>query len=118
MNSRVHLFVASVLIAIPSCDMSDADLDRRLGDGLEAYYQFNGDANDLTGHGYSGMVIGADSASNRFGKPGSAYRFTGSGTYIRLGNILDNVFCAPWQSSVSPAGLSPGTGDRVHPEEA
>jgi len=63
MNTKVRLIVASVALTIPSCDMYDDTPNANLGDGLEAYYQFNGDATDLSGHGHSGMVIGADSAS-------------------------------------------------------
>lgn len=45
--------------------------------GLVAYYPFNGNANDHSGNGYNGTVIGADLANNRFNIPESAYYFDG-----------------------------------------
>ena len=45
--------------------------------GLVAYYPFNGNPNDATGHGYNGIVQGAQLAPDRFGKERCAYRFDG-----------------------------------------
>jgi hypothetical protein len=95
MNFKGLIVTATAMLAISSCDLYDDTLDAELGSGLVAHYQFDGNAVDLSGHGYSGTVIGADPAEDRFGKAKSAYRFTGFGTYIRFGNILENVFCAP-----------------------
>lgn len=91
--SRVLAFVLAALFASPSCDMYDDTLDDNLGSGLVAHYQFDGHAVDLSGHAYSGTVVGAKPAENRIGKANSAYSFNGSSTYIRFGNILDEVFC-------------------------
>ena len=45
-------------------------------DGLVAYYPFNGNANDESGHGNNGTVIGhVELAADRFGNANSAYRF-------------------------------------------
>lgn len=47
-------------------------------DGLVAYYPFNGNANDESGHGNDGTVIGhVELAADRFGNANSAYRFFG-----------------------------------------
>ena len=51
--------------------------------GLVAYYPFNGNANDASGNGNNGTVVGARLTTDRFGTPNSAYNFSGSGsTYI------------------------------------
>ncbi len=63
--------------------------------GLVAYYPLNGNAVDQSSSGYNGTVIGATPAMDRFGRPNYALRFNGSTNYIRLGNILNSVFCAP-----------------------
>ncbi len=49
-----------------------------------AYYSFNGNANDSSGHNNNGTVNGAVLTHDRFGCPNRAYRFDGSGDYIRI----------------------------------
>ena len=44
--------------------------------GLVAYYPFNGNANDLSGKKYNGVVNGATLTTDRFGKTKSAYLFS------------------------------------------
>jgi hypothetical protein len=47
-------------------------------EGLVAYYPFNGNANDESGNGNHGSVIGnVELTTDRFGNPNSAYRFFG-----------------------------------------
>jgi hypothetical protein len=48
-----------------------------------AYYPFNGNAIDETGHGYDGETFGATLTIDRFGRPDSAYLFDGN-DYIAL----------------------------------
>jgi hypothetical protein len=57
-----------------------------ISDDLVAYYPFNGNANDETGHGYDGTVDGATLTDDRFGHPTSAYRFDGSNDKILIGH--------------------------------
>jgi hypothetical protein len=58
--------------------------------GLVAYYPFNGNANDESGHGNNGTVNGATLTTDRFGKVNKAYSFDGS-QYISVSdaNNLD-----------------------------
>lgn len=54
---------------------------------LVAYYPFNGNANDESGNGNHGTVIGgATLTTDRFGNPNSAYSFDGFDDYIILPN--------------------------------
>ncbi len=57
--------------------------------GLIAYYAFNGNANDETGRGHHGTVIGATLTTDRFGNANSAYHFNGAGSYIRIPATTD-----------------------------
>jgi beta-mannanase len=53
--------------------------------GLVAYYRFNGDANDASGNGNNGTVVGAILTKDRFGKKDSAYNFLGNASsYIQV----------------------------------
>ena len=52
-----------------------------LNDGLVAYYPFNGNANDESGHGLNGAVYGASLTADGFGKSNSAYEFNGVNNY-------------------------------------
>ena len=54
---------------------------------LALFLPFNGNANDESGNGNNGTVIGASLAEDRFGVTGQAYSFNGNGDYI---SIVDN----------------------------
>lgn len=60
-----------------------------LTNGLVAYYTFSGNANDVTGHGHNGVVMGATLTTNRFGQANSAYAFNGSNSMIIVSNSDD-----------------------------
>ena len=45
--------------------------------GLVAWYPLDGTANDETGHGADGRVVGATPVADRFGRENSAYAFDG-----------------------------------------
>lgn len=53
--------------------------------GLVAYYPFNGNANDESGNGNSGVVVGAVPTFDRFGHAQGAYAFDGTNSHVRLG---------------------------------
>jgi hypothetical protein len=72
-----------------------------LSDGLIAYYPFNGNTNDETGHGYDGTVNGeAVLTTDRFGNSDSAYYFDGIDDNITVDNdpalALDTYTLAAW----------------------
>ena len=48
-----------------------------LSKGLEAYYPFNGNANDESGNGNDGKIKGATLTTDRHGKNGKAFNFDG-----------------------------------------
>ena len=64
-------------------------------DGLVAYYRLNGNGEDKSGKDHNGTVVDAASTFDRFGKENSALSFNGSTSYVRCGDILDDVFCYP-----------------------
>ena len=53
-----------------------------LTNGLVAYYPFNGNANDASGNGSDGVVVGALPAMDRFGTTNGCYSFNGNSQYI------------------------------------
>lgn len=56
--------------------------------GLIARYDFNGNANDLSGNNNNGTVSGATLTSDRFGNANSAYSFNGTSDHI---TVADNT---------------------------
>ncbi|NBS50685.1 MAG: LamG domain-containing protein, partial [Verrucomicrobia bacterium] len=59
--------------------------------GLVAYYPFNGNANDESGNGNHGTVIGGTTLSaDRFGNTNKAYLFNGTDGSIDVGNPVGN----------------------------
>ena len=57
-----------------------------LGEGLAAWYPFNGDAKDRSGNGNEGTVLGATLTADRNGKPNAAYHFNGKNQSIVVPN--------------------------------
>ena len=55
---------------------------RDITSGLVAYYPFNGNANDTSGNGFGGTVVGAALANDRFGNSNRCFEFNGSDNYI------------------------------------
>jgi len=70
-------------------------------DGLVAYYSFDGNANDVSGNGNNGTVLGATLTPDRFGNPDSAYYFGGDGDCIFMAssaslNLTADLTIAAW----------------------
>jgi len=55
-----------------------------LDSGLVAFYPFQGNANDESGNGNDGTVMGAVLTTDRFGYDSSAYEFEGTSSYITV----------------------------------
>ena len=63
-----------------------------LTNGLVAYYPFSGNANDASGNGKNGQIVGNVAlATDRFGLPSSAYNFDGVLANIVVTNTVFNV---------------------------
>lgn len=63
-----------------------------LTNGLVAYYPFNGNANDASGNGNNGYMIGGPvSTTNRFGQPNTALCFNGTNSFVAISNKFLNI---------------------------
>ena len=67
--------------------------------GLVAYYPFNGNANDASGSGFNGAVIGATLTTDRFGNTNAAYYFNGTSAYITA-PLTNTIFNGDFTASV------------------
>jgi Concanavalin A-like lectin/glucanases superfamily len=63
-----------------------------LKQGLVAYYPFNGNANDTSGNGNNGEIIGSSLIADRFGNSNKAYSLNGINNYIVMPN--NSLFAA------------------------
>ena len=74
------------ILAMVSAKPVSAGID----DGLVGYWSFDGNANDHTGNGHDGTVLGATPAPDAYGSANSAYAFGGGdfyvGDHIRVAN--------------------------------
>jgi trimeric autotransporter adhesin len=52
--------------------------------GLISYYPFNGNINDESGNGNTGILYGATLTTDRFGNPNKAYNFNGGTNRIQI----------------------------------
>jgi DNA-directed RNA polymerase subunit RPC12/RpoP len=75
--------------------------------GLVAYYPLNGNANDASGNGNDGRVVGAIPCKDRFGNTDAAFSFNGADNYISFKSVplkkLDNWSLSAW---INPASLN------------
>ena len=85
---------------------------QNLGDGLVAYYPFNGNANDESGNGNDGEVMGATLAVDRFGTANSAYNFDGDKDVISS-NINQELEEKTFSAWVKLSDLDQGGGGVV-----
>ena len=92
---KVRSFAVLALCALCSCITGPAEDPIILKDGLVAFYPFKGNADDKSGQGHNGIVNGATLTKDRFGNDNGAYSFNGVTSYVRCGDILDDVLCAP-----------------------
>jgi Concanavalin A-like lectin/glucanases superfamily/CARDB/Bacterial TSP3 repeat len=97
MNRRFVAVALAVLITHLFGALSPLYAD--LSAGLVAYYPFNGNANDASGNGHDGVVYGATLDTDRFGQPGSCYRFTGTSHWIRA-NVGPSYFSSDFTFAV------------------
>jgi len=81
-------------VRIYNRELSQAEIDELYheggwpgGNGLVAYYPFNGNANDESGNGNHGTVTGANFTSDRFGNTSSACNFDGIDDEINFGDV-------------------------------
>jgi PKD repeat protein len=81
-----------------------------LSDSLVAYYPFNGNANDESGNGNDGAIVGATLTEDRFGNPNNAYYFNGIDNFIviphsnslNLDGAQDNYSISLWFKTLGP----------------
>ncbi len=78
----LRIAFASVCMLMATCN------DAALVDGLVAHWSFNGNADDVTGNGHDGAVVGALLTTDRFGNANSAYSFDGN-DYIFVDDSAD-----------------------------
>jgi hypothetical protein len=81
-QTQVLLTMALTILTLAPAEIVQADLCA----GLVAHYTFDGNANDTSGNGYSGVVHGATLTADRFGNPNSAYHFDGINDDITVAN--------------------------------
>ena len=82
-------------------------LDNNLANGLVAHYEFEGNADDSSGNGHNGEVIGATLTSDRFGDTNGAYHIAADTSYDRISlpaetvNGLEDFTIASWVKASS-----------------
>ena len=77
-------FFTLIVIIVSLCSCKKDNSSDTLNIGLVAYYPFNGNANDESGHGNNGIVFGATLTTDRFGIPNKAYLLNGIDNYIKV----------------------------------
>jgi hypothetical protein len=71
-----------ILLFFVQVSYAQVNLDK----GLQAYYPFNGNANDKSGNNNNPTFNNATITADRFGNPNSAYHFNGMYQYMRIPN--------------------------------
>jgi len=69
-------------LVLTQCCYAQVNLNK----GLQAYYPFDGNANDVSGNNNHPVINNATITADRFGNKNSAYHFNGIYQYIRIPN--------------------------------
>lgn len=101
----IHAFVGALAITVcltlPGAIAADQANSPLLA-GLAAQYTFSGNANDDSGNGHHGQVMGATLTADRFGNQNSAYHFDGVDDYIRIGHPIKQALPYSWSLWIRP----------------
>ncbi len=97
------LRILTLLLLLWNVSPAQPDLKK----GLQAYYPFNGNADDASGNNNHPIFNNASITSDRFGKKNSAYHFNGAYQYMRIKNnptlnFNDQITLSVW---VRPTGF-------------
>lgn len=76
-----------ILVLVILCLNSDLFSQINLNAGLLACYPFTGNANDQSGNGHHGNVMGPILTMDRFGISNAAYQYDGVDDYINIGAL-------------------------------
>ena len=110
-NSMASRFVGSLddiriynraISAVEAQALHELVNDTDVTNGLVAHYEFEGNANDSSGNGHNGEVIGATLTSDRFGDANGAYHIAADTSYDRISlpaetvNGLEDFTIASW----------------------
>ena len=107
LNSLIALAVT--LLALIASAASATPVNNPITLGLVAGWEFEGNANDVSGNGHHGTVVGATLTTDRFGHPNSAYRFNGADDRITLAPVFssqqDPFTFAAWVRTEQAGGM-------------
>ncbi|MDH4071429.1 MAG: T9SS type A sorting domain-containing protein [Ignavibacteria bacterium] len=81
---QAYRFLTYLLLTTPSFGQIPTD-------NLVMHFSFDGNAEDQSGFGNHGTVVGPTLTQDRFGNPESAYLFDGANDYIDFGNDASTI---------------------------
>ncbi|NBU71660.1 MAG: DUF5011 domain-containing protein, partial [Bacteroidetes bacterium] len=87
---------------------SDVNSYRNFSQGLEAYFRFNGDSQDSSGHGRHATGVAVVLTNGLYGQTNGSYRFNGVDSYMTVAGIpipTDNAFT--WSLWINPESAKP-----------
>jgi concanavalin A-like lectin/glucanase superfamily protein len=85
------LYLFCFLLVISGCDKNDLEQKDSLKDGLLAYYPFNANAKDESGHNYHLTNMGASLTIDRNGKANNAYYFNRDNSTYMVAETSQNM---------------------------
>ena len=86
MKKTYNILLSFFLILISGMGFSQSVPSYVPTNGLVGWWGFNGNAQDGSGNGNHGTVIGATLTTDRFGNQNAAYSFNGSSSHIKVNN--------------------------------
>lgn len=111
MNKLLFLKV-SLSLTILLCLNSVAQIPGYIPlNGLQAWYPFSGNANDLGPGAYNGTVTGASLTTDRFNASNCAYNYNGVNNYV---TVADNVAFRPQNFTISSWVTFSSTPNNYH----
>ena len=105
MKKSLCIFTAVIFISCALCGVAFGSLE----EGLVAWYKLDGNAQDSSGNGHDGTVVGATATTDHFGNADRAMAFDGVDDWLTFPDSADfhvqNFSISAW---IKPSALSPG----------
>jgi hypothetical protein len=102
MKTKRLLFTALALLGLTATTMAQNVPPYVPTNGLVGWWPFSGNANDESGNGNNGTVIGAALTTDRFGNSNKSYLFDGISNRIAFNlNSINNLFPSSTESTAS-----------------
>lgn len=106
-----YILILAALMMMCGCAQTRRNIPNELKNSVILNLPLNGNADDYSGNGRNGQIIGAEVCTDRHGKEGGAYTFNGINDYIVIPHFTnkpaDNFTISMWLKATGASAGRP-----------